>query len=100
MTRDSERMTTARTTHTASAIGIVSASAAVPASARTRIASSVAYADEEMLSEAMIASPVFLERRSLPSCSDLRRAPMNTRPADWYQRPHQPGAASALVVAT
>ncbi len=82
MTRDSERMTTARTTHTASAIGIVSASAAVPASARTRIASSVAYADEEMLSEAMIASPVFLERRSLPSCSELRRAPMSTRRAD------------------
>src|SRR3954452_10393413 len=67
ITRDSERMTTARTTHTAIAIGIVSASAAVPAIARTRIASSVAYADDEMLSDAMIARPVFTESRSLAS---------------------------------
>src|SRR6266576_1924326 len=73
MTRDSERMTTARTTQTAMAIGIVSARAAEPAIARTRIASSVAYAEDEMLSDAKIASPVFLESRSPASSSDVRR---------------------------
>src|SRR5713101_7335264 len=99
MTRDSERMTTARTTHTASAMGMVSASAPTPASARMRIASSVAYADEEMLSEAMIARPVFFERRSPASASEVSRAPRRTRRAVWYQRPRRPRASSAFVVA-
>ena len=100
MTRDSESTTTARTMHTAIAIGIVSVSAARPAKASTRIASSVAYADEEMLSEAMIARPVFTERRSCISCSEARRAPNSTRRAAWYQRPKRPRAMSASGVAT
>src|SRR5437867_2576625 len=100
MTRDSERMTTARTTHTAIAIGIVSASAAVPAnSARTRIASSVAYAEDEMLSEAMIARPVFTESRSLVSSSEASRAPKRIRRKACQPRPMRPRAASASGVA-
>ena len=55
MTCSCERTTTARTATIASAIGIVSDSAATPASASTRIASSVAYADDEMLSDARMA---------------------------------------------
>ena len=88
------------TTQTASAIGIVSASAALPASARTRMASSVAYADEEMLSEAMIARPVLIESRSPASCSEVSRSPRSTRRAPSYQRPTRPRAASASLVAT
>src|SRR5438105_5567710 len=99
MTRDSDRITTARTTHTASAMGIVSTSAPAPASARTRIASSVAYAEDEMLSEAMMARPVFFDRRSSASCSEVRRSPMSARRTLWYQRPARPRAASALGVA-
>ena len=93
-------MTTARTTQTAMAIGIVSARAAEPAIARTRIASSVAYAEDEMLSDAKIASPVFLESRSPASSSDVSRAPNRMRRAPSATRPSRLCAASTRGVAT
>ena len=93
-------MTTARTMHTAIAIGIVSVSAAAPASASTRMASSVAYAEDEMLSEAMIASPVVFDRRSLSSDSDVSRLPMSTLRMPCVTRPKRPREVSASGVAT
>ncbi len=95
-----ERTTIARTTQIAIVIGIVSASADTPASASTRIVSSVAYAEDEMLSEAKIARPVTLETRSSPSSSVRRRRPNNTPRMRSVTRPDRVCASSASSVAT
>ena len=79
MTCDWESTTIQRTPTTAIAIGMVKTNAPMPASARTRMASSVAYAEEEMLSEPRMARPVTTERRSDPSASLSRRSPTRTR---------------------
>ena len=69
-------------------VGRLSASAATPPSTRTRMISSVAYADDEIASELKIASALVFESRSpsssslasgRPSATDLTRA--TSRPA-------------------
>src|SRR5687767_8888031 len=57
-------MTIMMTIAMATPIGIENASAAAPATTRTRRISSVAYATDERLSEAKIARPLAFERRS------------------------------------
>ena len=100
MTRDSESTTIASTKTTASAIGIVSTSAPVPAIARMRIASSVAYAEEEMLSEARIGRPVSTPMRSSASASECRRLPIRNALSPCHARPTVPVAAMVCSVAT
>src|SRR5258708_28106746 len=67
--------TIARMTMIAIVIGIVSARPAAPARASARMVSSVAYADDEMLSEAKIARPVTGPSRSSSSRSVGMRLP-------------------------
>jgi hypothetical protein len=69
----------ARTTQITSVIGSVSARAPIPARTNTRMISSEAYADEEMLSEAKIARPGSFPTRSSPSSNVARGRPMSAR---------------------
>jgi hypothetical protein len=62
-----------------SVIGSVRASAPIPARTRTRMISSVAYADEEMLSEANTARPVTVFTRSWGSSHVASGRPISDR---------------------
>ena len=64
----------ASTTTIPTVIGMVSASAPAPARTSTRMISSVAYAEDEMLSDAKIERPVKTFRRSTELLVDRDRA--------------------------
>ena len=80
--------------------GIVNASPAAPASASARIVSSVAYADDEMLSDAKIARPVTLVSRSSDSRSVGIRLPKRISRTTLMARPPGPLGSSESSVAT
>jgi len=61
-------------------IGIVSVKTPAPASTRTRMISSVAYADDEMLSEAKTASPLKMFSRSCGSAAACRSTTTHRMP--------------------
>ena len=75
-----DRMSTASTASIATVMGTTSENAAIPtAGTRTRRISSVAYAEDDRLSDAKTASAVGLPSRSSSSCSLCNGAPSSRR---------------------
>jgi hypothetical protein len=72
-------MTMAMTTAIATAMGVDRFSAPGPAMMRTRKISSDAYATEERLSEAKMASPVDFDSRSCRACAVDNGSPSRAR---------------------